>query len=119
MIWLRKSLRGTKIRIHLGDVSYADFDEVSRYRFDTAFELSDDMVITPKFDRSYTAWIIKQPFPWFLGVAPIDYQSRLAAELTRVWGGFDKREEDDVIVGEVDGIEICRPVTVYRRGPTA
>jgi hypothetical protein len=58
-------------------------------------------------------------FPWFLDVAPIDYQSRLEAELTPVWGRFDKHEENDAAVGEVDGIEIRRSVTVYRRAPPA
>ncbi len=105
-----------ELRIHVGVVSYENSDDLSSHRFDSEFELSDDVVITPKFRPGYRG-NPDLPFPWFLGIPPIDYQSRLEAELTRVWGGFEKHEEDGV-VGEVEDVEIRRSVTVYRRGPT-
>ena len=108
-----------ELRIHLGDVSHEDHHDISRYRFDHGFELSDHVVIMPRFKPSYTGWIIKDLFPWILGVALIDYRLRLEAELTRHWGGFEEHEDDDAVVGEVDGIEIRRSVTVYRRVPSA
>ncbi len=104
-------------RVHLGEVSHEDDDDMSQNRFDSEFELSDDVVITPKFRPGYRG-NPDLPFPWFLGIPPIDYQSHLEAELTRVWDGFEKHEEDGV-VGEVEDVEIRRSVTVYRRGPTA
>ena len=107
-----------ELRIHLGEVSHEDDDDMSQNRFNSEFELSDDVVITPKFRPGYR-WASNVPFPWFLGVAPIDYQSRLESELTRIWGGFEKHEKDNAVVGEVEGIEICRSVTVYRRAPPA
>ena len=105
-----------ELRIHRGEVSHEDDDDMSQNRFDSDFELSDDVVIIPKFRPGYR-WATNVPFPWLLGVAPIDYKSRLEAELSRVWGGFEEHEKHGAVVGEVDGIEIYRSVTVYRRRP--
>ena len=88
-------------------------------RFDDDFELSDELLIIPKFFPRYGPWTARDHFPWCLGVEAIDYKSRLEAELTRVWGGFEKHEEDDAVVGKVEGIKIRRSVTVYRRSPPA
>jgi hypothetical protein len=95
-------------------VSHEYEDDVSSYRFSFAFKVSDELVIIPRYRR-----VTKEHFPWLLGVAPIDYQSRLEAELTRQWGGFEEHEDDNRVVGRVDDIEIYRSVTVYRRTPTA
>jgi hypothetical protein len=103
-----------QIRIHRGEVSHEYDDDVSSYRFSFAFKVSDELVIIPRYRR-----VTKEHFPWLLGVAPIDYQSRLEAELTRQWGGFEEHEDDNRVVGRVDDIEIYRSVTVYRRTPTA
>ena len=106
-----------ELRIHRGEVSHEDDDDMSQNRFDSDFELSEDVVIIPKFRPGYR-WATNAPFPWSLGVAPIDYESRLEAELSRVWGSFEEHEKHGAVVGEVDGIEIYRSVTVYRRLPT-
>lgn len=104
----------SELRVHLGEVSHEDYDDVGSDHFRSVFKLSDQLVITPQYRPSN--W--DADFPSFLGVAPIDYKSRLEAELPRLWGGFEEYEEDDAVVGEVDGIEIYRTVTVYRRIPT-
>ncbi|MGH8553964.1 MAG: hypothetical protein ACREUD_00025 [Gammaproteobacteria bacterium] len=104
-----------ELRIHVGEVSHEDEDDMSSDRFASGFTLSDDVAIMPNFG---VGWNREAHFPWFLGVAPIDYQSRLEAALTGVWGGFEKHKKHDAVVGEVDGkdgIEIHRSVTVYRR----
>ena len=85
--------------------------------FHSAFKVSDELVITPK--PSDGRRVPKEYFPWFLGVAPIDYESRLEAELARYWGSFEKDKEHAVVVGEVEGIKIRRSITVYRHAPTA
>lgn len=106
-----------ELRVHLGEVSHEDYDDVGCDRFRSVFKLSDELVIVPKVnapDRVNREIF----FPWLLDVAPIDYKSRLEAALTGYWRGFEKDEEDDAVVGEVDGIEICRSVTLYRRMPT-
>jgi hypothetical protein len=117
------------LRVHLGEVSYdyaaeyhlhlkdAGYYTVMEY-FDSEFQLSDHVVIMPQFGPADVWSSTNNRFPWFLGVSPIDYRSRLEAAVTRVWGGFEKHEED-AVVGEVDGEKIHRPVTVYRRAPTA
>jgi hypothetical protein len=104
-----------ELRVHLGEVSHEDYDDVGRDRFHAGFELSDDVVIMPGFPPDFMQLVARDRFPYLLGVMPIDYQSRLEAELARHWSGFEEYEEDDALVGEVDGIEIRRPVTVYRR----
>ena len=94
-----------------------DHDDMSRFLFHSAFKVSDELVITPR--PSDGGRVPKEHFPWFLGVAPIDYESRLEAELARYWGSFEKDKERAGVAGEAAGIEIHRPVTVYRRAPTA
>lgn len=105
-----------ELRVHLGEVSHEDYDDVGSDRFRSVRKLSDQLVITPH-NPSNRGWrgCETQDFPWLLGVAPIDYKSLLEAELTRHWGGFEEYEQDDAVVGEVDGIEIYRTVTLYRR----
>lgn len=103
-----------EFRIHVGDVSHDDDDDMSRSRFDSGFKLSDELIIVPRY-RPRDGWWGTKAFPWLLGVAAIDYQSLLEAELTRVWGGFEGHQDHGAVVGEVDGIEIYRSVTVYRR----
>jgi hypothetical protein len=105
-----------EFRIHVGGVSHEDYDDMSRDRFRSGFKVSDDLIILPRY-RPGIEWGTEPAFPWLLGAAPIDYRSRLEAELTRHRGGFEQPEEDDAVVGEVDGIEIRRAVTVYRRTP--
>ncbi len=104
-----------EIRVHLGEVSHKNDDDMSSHRFDFGLKVSDDLIIRPRYRR----WRDTKHFPWILGVSPIDYKSRLEAELTGGWGGFEKHEEHNAVVGEVDGIEIYRSVAVYRRVPTA
>ncbi len=72
-----------ELRVHLGYVSHAEYDDVGGGRFRSAFKLSDELVIIPTFEPWFR---MSDYFPWLLGVAPIDYKSRLEAELTRVWG---------------------------------
>jgi hypothetical protein len=108
-----------EVRIHQGEVPHEDDDDMSRHRFDSGFDLSHDVVIMPKFGAADVGWNRDDRFPWFLGVAPIHYKSRLESELTRIWGGFEEHEKDNAVVGEVEGIEIHRSVTVYRRTPPA
>jgi hypothetical protein len=103
-----------EFRIHVGDVSHEDDDDMSSSRFDSGFKWSDDLNIMPRY-RPRDGWRGTKAFPWLLGVAAIDYQLRLEAELTRVWGGFEGHKDHGAVVGEVDGIEIYRSVTVYRR----
>ncbi|MGH9895906.1 MAG: hypothetical protein ACREA0_28755 [bacterium] len=110
-----------ELRIHVGKVSHEDDDDMSSQRFASGFTLYDDVVIMPNFGAPDVEWNRDAHFPWFLGVAPIDYQSRLEAALTGVWGGFEKHKKDNAVVGEVDGkdgIHIYRSITVYRRIPT-
>ena len=104
-----------ELRVHLGEVSYEDDDDMSEGHFDFGFEVSDELVIMHRFLPPDVGWTKIDHFPWLRCFAPIDYKARLEAELTRHWGGFENREKDDAVVGEVDGIEICRSDTVYRR----
>jgi hypothetical protein len=104
-----------ELRVHLGEVSHEDDDDMSSHRFDSGFDLSEDVVIMPKFGAPDVEWNTDAHFPWFLGVAPIDYRSRLESELTRIWGGFEEHEKDNAVVGEVESMKIYRSVTVYRR----
>ena len=108
-----------ELRIHLGEVSPKYGDDMSRSRFHSGFNLSDDLIIVPRYRPPDREWTEEEYFPWFIGVAPIDYESCLEAALARHWGGFEKHEEDDAVVGEVVGIEIRRSVTVYRHVPIA
>jgi hypothetical protein len=108
-----------ELRIHLGEVSQEYRDDMRGSRFHSGFNLSDDLIIVPRFRPSDREWTEEEHFPWFIDVAPIDYKSRLEAALARHWGGFQKQEDDDAVVGEVDGIEIRRSVTVYQRSPPA
>jgi hypothetical protein len=105
------------LRVHCDNVSHEDNDDIGKGRFRDGFKLSDKMIIMPRFPHLYM--IGGRFFPFLLSAAPINYESRFEAELTRVWGGFEKHTEDVAVVGEVDGIEISRPVTVYRRTRTA
>jgi hypothetical protein len=68
-------------------------------RFHSGFNLSDDLIIVPRFRPSDREWTEEEHFPWFIDVAPIDYKSRLEAALARHWGGFQKQEDDDAVVG--------------------
>ena len=107
-----------ELRAHVGEVSHEEYDGMTQDRFRSGLELSNDLVIVPRIIPPNTESEKIKLFPWLLGVAPIDYKSRLEAELPKVWGGFEEYDEDDAVVGEVDGIEIRRSVTVYRRIPT-
>lgn len=107
-----------ELRIHLGEVSHEDYDDVGHDRFRAVFNVSGQLVITPQYEPSHIG-SERRDFPWLLGVAPIDYKSRLEAELTQHWGGFEEHFDDWAVVAEVDGIEIYRSVTVYRRVPAA
>lgn len=105
-----------EVRVHRGEVSYEYYDdEMSEERFDTEFELSNDVVVMPEFDAPKDKSNREIVFPWLLGVAPIDYKASLEAALTRVWGIFEEHKLVDAVVGEVEGTEIHRSVTVYRR----
>lgn len=59
-----------ELRVHLGEVSHEDDDDMSSHRFDSGFDLSNDLVIMPKFGAADVGWNTDAHFPWFLGVAP-------------------------------------------------
>ncbi|MGH9895875.1 MAG: hypothetical protein ACREA0_28595, partial [bacterium] len=112
-----------ELHVHLGEVSYDASDHYNHIRegysmdqeyFESEFQLFGHVVIMPQFGPANVWSSTNDRFPWFLGVSPIDYRSRLEAALTSMWGGFEKHEEG-AVVGEVDGDEIRRAVTLYRR----
>lgn len=97
-----------RVAIHAGDIEYDDGDEVTGRKFEREFCISQDVICIPKtLPSSPNAWLR-------LPLEKIDYLERLRIAFRGVWTAF--REEDLMYtVGEADGIEIIRSVTLFER----
>ncbi|VTU24964.1 High temperature protein G [Variovorax sp. SRS16] len=111
-----------EVSLHDGTVSHDSSDDMGSDRFNHSFAPKKDVICYPSFAPRDSWWPLSEAylnsgeaFPWFLGVPPIDYQARFETALIATWGAFEKEDSKDVPVGEVDGSEIIRWVTQYRR----
>lgn len=109
-----------EIVVHNGSISHEDSDDMSSDRFDR-FKPRKDIVCMPSLSPRNYQWGGMpslngyDAFPWLLGVSPINYQRRFKQELTARWGEFEEIEFDEYIVGDVEGLEVIRFATGYRR----
>jgi hypothetical protein len=101
--WLQ---RQSAVRVFEGRPDYEDFDDVSKDNFDRDFRPNADILFLPT-TRGDLAKSLAFP--------SINYTRRLEKALRMTWGEFEESEDDDVCVGDVDGIDITRPVTCYVR----
>lgn len=105
--WLQ---RQSEVRVFEGRPDHEDFDDVSKDNFDRDFRQIADILFLP----STPGELAKS-----LAFPSINYTRRLEKALRMDWGEFEESEDDDVCVGDVDGIDITRPVTCYIRLATS
>jgi len=104
----------SEVTTHEGEITHEDDDDMSSYRFDS-FEPIQDLICIPSFGRYLHYVRVAGEFPWCAGVLPIDYVEIFENKLSSVWGAFEKEDEDQFEVGDVDGIEITRSVVHYTK----
>jgi hypothetical protein len=113
-----------EVLLHKGTISHDDSDDMSSDRF-SGFKPLNHLVCLPSMSPRDSPWDGLptsqgyDTFPWFLGVSPMHYQEQFERELTARWGAFEEDEQDEYVVGDVDGIEVMRLATPYRRSPPA
>lgn len=116
-----------ELLVHSGDISHDEGDDVKGRDFESHFEVAAGIICVPKFDPS-PIWPslffsareeAKHPeFPWAIGYERIDYSGRLISAIEAIRGPIECIDELDVQVGQVNGTEIIRNVSVYRNALT-
>jgi hypothetical protein len=121
---LSRYANASELLLHDGTVDHDDGDDVASDRFRNSFEPTPGLILLPSFHPQDSTWAFalepipgygRGAFPWFLGVSPINYVDRFEAELRNAWGEFMCEEDDLVVVGDVNGVEITRSVKRYCR----
>lgn len=89
----------------VGHITYEDYDNVPKHRFDSDLKLNRDTARLPINSRLATEIKIPQ----------IDYLNRFEMLLRDSWKDFNKEEIDSHPIGQVDSEDIVRNVICYRR----
>ncbi|MGL6621371.1 hypothetical protein ACSZOK_07895 [Aeromonas veronii] len=99
-----------------GSVDYDEDDEVKNSEFDRCFSLNSNVIVIPSVDRFHIGGngdmfdtIIKA-----MVTSEINYNDELDALVMSVWGEFESDEKYQII-GDVNGSDIKRRVTVYKK----
>ena len=103
---LSKQLRNLTETVFInGNVLYDDdVDNVLKWEFEKNFKPKDDLLFLPFLRSSF-----QKPEASNLGKYVL-----LLCEIA--WGRCESLEEEDRLVGHVNGVEIRRDVTVFRKG---
>lgn len=103
LVWLQTL---HEVKVHLGEVTHEDSDDMSESNFNDYFDLASDILIIPSTSKSLCLAV---------GLQPIDYQIRFEQILSNAWGSFETEPDHFTTVGDVRGEEIVRSVNIYRR----
>ncbi|WP_158693363.1 ATP-binding protein [Neorhizobium alkalisoli] len=98
--------------VYVGDVDYDEDDDVSASSFHHWFELSSDIFVIPKLSSTFTSRSQKSR-------RRSDRPSHLLREFDRllqqVWKKDWEELDESVVIGEVNGTDIYRTATIYKR----
>lgn len=99
-----------------GSVDYEEDDDVKNSEFDDDFVLNDDIIVIPlravyfrDEDSNVFDYMVNS-----ISSSKINYENKLEEVVRIVWGDFESDFEYKV-VGKVNGTDITRGVTVYKK----
>lgn len=101
------------LEVHVGFMSHEDYDDVTRMQFEASFSADASIAQTVDaingslFDKNWIDHVTQGR-----GFTPLKVIEML---LRTVWGPLDIDEEEERVVGAVNGTEIYRELVIYTR----
>ncbi|OAT15121.1 HtpG family chaperone protein [Buttiauxella noackiae ATCC 51607] len=100
-----------------GSIDYEEDDDIMPSEFERALIINNNVILIPmkQLQRSHANGITLDEILGKMGISSIKYTERLEKTISEVWGDFIEEDDEDRVIGHVNGKEIIRNTCIYKR----
>lgn len=97
-----------------GFMRHDSSDDVAEHRF-SGLEYELDVISCPAHNATRLSISFGEDYAHVAGSESLRYDAKFREIISRAWGDFEEYEEDEVVIGTIEGIEIFRTVNRFAR----